>query len=219
MSIQFSYHSDLFDRFRNIHESDVYGVIRFYENHESDLDFMPFEERFIMRCYYSNALFAADESRKHLEHAQEILEDSIIGGIQYVDGHDVYLHTLQQKVESHIRLKEWSEAIKISKQLLSIAPQSRKKSISQMKRALLLQRPLWVRKAFGWGMLAMMAWTGFEVLQVLVLEPFYPIMSMVVETVQFAVLPFAALIGAVAVFGHYFFVERELWRVKKPEFV
>jgi hypothetical protein len=214
MSIQFSYPSDLFDRFRNIHESDVYGVIRFYENHIDELYFIPFEERFIMLCYYSNALFAAEEHQKYLETAKKILEASIIERIQYVDGHDIYVHTLYQKAESHIRLRELNEAAKISRQLLTIAPTGKKKWFAQLRKALLLQRPLWVRKAFGLGMFATISWITTTFLSILVLEPFYPGINSLAIILQFTMLPMALFMCLAALAGHYLFVEYALLHKK-----
>ena len=215
MSAQFPYPLELFDRFRNIHESDVYGVIRFYENHKEELNLMPFEERFIMLCYYSNALFAAEEYQQHLEYAQEVLEASIVGGVQYVDGFDVYLHTLSQKIDSHIHLKELDNAIKTCNQVLAISNNNSKKTLAQMKRALLLKRPIWVQKAFALAIFAMIIWTGAELLRMLVFEHFYPLVNTFVLFLQFTALPFAILIGLTAIFGHYFFVIIELQKAKQ----
>ena len=212
MSIQFSYPSDLFDRFRNIHESDVYGVIRFYENHLDELYFMPFEERFIMLCYYSNALFAAEAYQKHFETAKELLEASIIEGIQYVDGHDVFVHTLYQKAESHIHLRELEEAAKISRQLLAIDPTQKKKWLAQLKKSLLLQRPAWVQKAFAWAMLTTILWIGTSFLNILIFEPFYPFINRLATTLQVTALPLALLMSLAAMLGHYLFV---VYKIKK----
>lgn len=209
MGIGFTYQSELFKNFRDIHNNDVYALIRFFERHEQEMNILNVEERFIVLCYYTNALFAAENYRKHLEYAKLLLERSIIEDIQFVDGFDVYLHTLQQKTCSHLALKEFDEAVNIAKQLLRLAPKDKKAKLL-LRKVLLSRRPTWVLKAFAIAVAAGGLWTGIEILRLMVFEPFYPAVDQGLAILQIAAL-LAALGSLVLAFAsQYFYVGREI---------
>lgn len=172
MYTHFTLPSDLFDRFQMIHEESNYEIIRFYEQHEDLINFMGVEEYFIILCYYNNALFATEDFEKHKICVEEVLKTSIIENIRYVDGVDVYLHALEQKIQTHLELNEVKEAIHVAKELLALAPKNKKyKKI--LRKALMSKRPLWVRQIFGAAVWFAIAWTVLEIVQLMFLEAFF----------------------------------------------
>lgn len=172
MHTNFTLPSDLFDRFQMIHEESSYEIIRFYEQHEDLINFMGVEEYFIILCYYNNALFATEDFEKHKVCVEEVLKTSIIENIPYVDGVDVYLHALEQKVQTHLKLGEQDEAIKVAKQLLALAPKN-KRYKKLLRKALMSKRPVWVLQAFGAALWFAIAWTALEIVQLMFLEAFF----------------------------------------------
>jgi tetratricopeptide (TPR) repeat protein len=173
MSVNYKLPSDLFEHFQMLHADSSYEIIRFYETHEPSIQFIDVEQQFIMLCYYSNSLFATGQFSKYLEAAERLLETSIIEDIRYVDGVDVYLHNLNQKVCAHLELQELDEAIRVAKQLLAIAPQN-KNYKKLLRKALMRKRPQWVLKVFGAALWAGLLWTALEIVQLMVLEAFFP---------------------------------------------
>jgi len=144
MSIKYSEQSRIFRDFRSIPYSDYYYLIRFYEQYDQDIDFLPFDEGLIMSYYYANALFETYEYDTHIEIATYILEQSIMHNVRYIDGEDVYMTMLYKKTFAHLKLGEVDKAKKLATQLVRLEHKN------PLYKALLVQcflevRPHWIR--------------------------------------------------------------------------
>jgi len=209
MDIPFVYNPTLFEEFLDIGNNDIYTLIRFYERHEKDLWQINSEERFIVLCYYCNALYISASPEKHLAYADRVLEGSILESIQYVDGKDVFVYTLYQKIHSHIKLRQYEEAIRLAKQLLHIAPKQ-KRHVILLRKTLLIRRPIWVQKGFALALLGIIIWTGMQVTRIMLLEAFFPILDQLSFFIQNIALWAGCLALIIAITGHYIFVSKTM---------
>lgn len=144
MSIKYSEQSRIFRDFRSIPYSDFYYLIRFYEQNTEDIHYLPLNEGLIMAYYYANALFETQEYQLYLPIANDILEQSIIHNIRYIDGEDVYMTVLYQKTSAHLRLGETDTALRLATQLLRLEPQ-RFEYHALVRQCFLVTRPHWLR--------------------------------------------------------------------------
>lgn len=144
MSTKFSEQSRIFRDFRSIPYSDYYYLIRFYEQNTEDIHYLPLNEGLIMTYYYANALFETQEHALFIPVANDILEQSIIHNIRYIDGEDVYMMVLYKKACAHLRLEENDTALNLSTQLLRLDPQ-RFEYQALVRQCFLVTRPNWLR--------------------------------------------------------------------------
>ncbi len=144
MSIKYSEQSRIFRDFRSIPYSDYYYLIRFYEQNNKDIDFLPLDEGMIMSYYYANALFETQEYKLHIQVANELLEQSIVHNIRYIDGEDVYLTVLYKKTSAHLKLGQVEMAERLATQLLRLEPQQFHYQ-ALLRQCFLLRRPNWLR--------------------------------------------------------------------------
>lgn len=144
MSIKYSEPSRIFRDFRSIPYSDYYYLIRFYEQYDQDIDYLPFNEGLIMSYYYANALFETQEYDTHIETANYILEQSIIHNVRYIDGEDVYMTMLYKKTYAHLKLGDIEMAKKLAIQLVRL---DHHHFLYQaiLRQCFLETRPAWVR--------------------------------------------------------------------------
>lgn len=144
MGIKYSEQSRIFRDFRSIPYSDYYYLIRFYEQYNQDIHYLPLDESMIMDYYYANALFETQEYDTHVLVANRILEQSIIHNIRYIDGEDIYLSTLARKAYAHLKLGEQGTAVKLATQLLCLAPDN-KRYARLLRLCFIQERPVWMR--------------------------------------------------------------------------
>ncbi|MGH1334873.1 MAG: hypothetical protein ACRBFS_02020 [Aureispira sp.] len=144
MSIKYSEQSRIFRDFRSIPYSDYYYLIRFYEQNNKDIDFLPLDEGMIMSYYYANALFETQEYELYLQIANELLEQSIIHNIRYIDGEDVYMTVLYKKASAHLKLDQIETAQRLSTQLLRLEPEQFHYQ-ALLRQCFLVRRPYWLR--------------------------------------------------------------------------
>lgn len=144
MSIKYSEQSRIFRDFRSIPYSDYYYLIRFYEQNNKDIGFLPLEEGMIMSYYYANALFETQEYELHIQVANDLLEQSIIHNIRYIDGEDVYMTVLYKKANAHLQLEQLDIAQRLATQLLRLEPQQFHYQ-ALLRQCFLVRRPYWLR--------------------------------------------------------------------------
>lgn len=144
MSIKYSEQSRIFRDFRSIPYSDYYYLIRFYEQNNKDISFLPLEEGMIMSYYYANALFETQEYELHIQIANDLLEQSIIHNVCYIDGEDVYMTVLYKKAHAHLKLEQLDTAQRLATQLLRLEPQQFHYQ-ALLRQCFLVRRPYWLR--------------------------------------------------------------------------
>ncbi len=207
----------LYRQFFDIATQDIHAQIRFYESHERELSLLSVEQRFTLLCYYANALFAAEDYQRYLYYAPQVLETSIVEDIQYIDGCDVYLHTLHLKSLAHLRLKSFADAAQTASQLLAIEPQN-KQYRRLFRQILLLQLPLFVRQAFAFALSSIILWTLFEIFRTLSFEPVYQKIDTQVQSMQRGLLLIALISTIIGLIGHYRAVRHNMNKASKKAY-
>lgn len=97
-----------------------------------------------MSYYYANALFETQEYELHVQVANDLLEQSIIHNIRYIDGEDVYMTVLYKKTSAHLQLGQIEIAERLSTQLLRLEPQQFHYQ-ALLRQCFLVRRPNWLR--------------------------------------------------------------------------
>lgn len=200
MSTKFSEQSRIFRDFRSIPYSDYYYLIRFYEQNTEDIHYLPLDEGLIMMYYYANALFETQEHALFIPIANEILEQSIIHNIRYIDGEDVYMMVLYKKACAHLRLEENNTALNISTQLLRLDPQ-RFEYQALVRQCFLITRPYWLRPTLTISAIATLM--GAFTTVILFSFPQHLVLPDRAMMVPFSIFLMATLGLLITAFGYY----------------
>lgn len=214
MSIKFTNQSSsqLFQDFRSIHPANYRKLVRFYEKNEQDLTTLSDQEHFIILCYYTNALFSLRDYEAHLVQSQKVLERSIYYNISEVDSVDIYTFTLHQKAVSHFQTNDTATSRTILEQLIRIdAPHN--VYLNLLKRCLLAERPLWVRKTLGLSLCLFIITAVYTLFQSFLIEPFYPEHAFTGLIVQLSILSTGIMTAATVILGHYYRTNRYIQKI------
>ncbi len=119
---QSTFQSKVFRDFKTLDKRNYHAVVRFYEQHQQEIPALDFDESFVLKLHYCNALFEIGQYERQLSMANFIIECSILNNIQYYQGEDIYLKTLFQKAKSLYLLGRFSDAEYILKELIKLSP-------------------------------------------------------------------------------------------------
>ena len=202
--------TQLFQQFRLIPLSQHFALIRFFRQHEPEIEQLAAAEHLTMLAYFVDALHQeGGQELMLIAHAEELLQLSILHNLQFVDGEDIYLRSLYQKTVAHLRLNEIEKATKIAKQLLHLAPHSRQYKFL-LQDCLLLNRPNWVKNCFALGVFALAAAVAFSVTNILFVESFYYSWLETSQVFEFSAYSASAFCLIAGLFGHYYFVQMQV---------
>lgn len=121
---QSTYHSKLYRDFKEIEHTDYRGVVRFYEEHESQIRQLEEDEHFDLLVAYVNSLFEMGAYQKHLLMADVVIELTVERNIQVYQGSDLFCTTLFKKAASLYNLLEFNKAEYILRELVRIDPRN-----------------------------------------------------------------------------------------------
>lgn len=153
-----------------------------------------------MMYYYANALFETQEHALFIPIANEILEQSIIHNIRYIDGEDVYMMVLYKKACAHLRLEENNTALNISTQLLRLDPQ-RFEYQALVRQCFLITRPYWLRPTLTISAIATLM--GAFTTVILFSFPQHLVLPDRAMMVPFSIFLMATLGLLITAFGYY----------------
>jgi hypothetical protein len=205
-----SQHSPLFRQFRTLPLNQHFAIIRFLMSYESDIEELAVEEQIIIWSYYVQALHEEGGLEpKLIPTAKMLLEYSIIYNIQFVDGVDIYLRTLQQLAIAYLRTEQYEEATRIATQLCQLAPKQKLNS-QLLQNCLQMQRPSWVQGFWAWGLLAILVGVLTSILNILLVETFYTNFYPTMLIVENAAYIIGILLFVVGSLGHYYYVNRQM---------
>ena len=202
-----TYQSAVFQDFERLGKTNYHEIIRFCERNRNAMEALNFQEYFIMELAYCNALFQMGNYEKHLEIANKVIELSIFNNVHLFQGEDIYQKTLFQKAQAHKILNHLPEAIHITKELLKMNVNS-KEYQSFLKFCYIKNNTPFLENLRGYGVLTCFVAASFLVLNILIIEPFYPQKVALFHTLSIIGLIFGAvlLIGGLTV--HH-------WQAKK----
>jgi tetratricopeptide (TPR) repeat protein len=168
-----TYQSAVFQDFESLGKTNYHEIIRFCERNHDAMEALNFQEYFIMELAYCNALFQMENYSKHLEIANKVIELSIFNNVHLFQGEDIYQKTLFQKAQAHKILNHLPEAIHITKELLKMNVNS-KEYQSFLKFCYIKNNTPFLENLRGYGVLMCFIAASFLVLNILIIEPFYP---------------------------------------------
>ena len=162
----------LYRNFKAIASQDLYGTVRYYEQFEEAIRSLDFEAYFDCTTIYTEALFATAQYGKHIVMCHHVLELVMLYNVDRWGGEDYYQKTLFDKAVSHFRLHEYPAAIHTLRELLKIYPQE-PRFVKLLTQCLLQQRPVWLRRARAWFIVAVLLSALVIALEIFVV-PFFP---------------------------------------------
>ncbi|MFK7949383.1 MAG: hypothetical protein AB8G11_17460 [Saprospiraceae bacterium] len=168
-----TYQSPVFTDFETLGRRNYHEIVRFCEQNRSVMEQLNFDEFFIMELAYCNALFQMDMFDKLIKTANHVIELSILNNIQFYEGEDIYHRTLFQKAQAHKLLNQLPEAIHITKELIKMKPIS-KEYQQFLKMCHTKSETPFLQNLRGYGVLICLISAGLLILNILIIEPFFP---------------------------------------------
>ena len=207
--------SELLQHFRQIPPNQHFAIIRFFEQNGQEIEALPTEEYIILLSYYVDALFEEGGfDEQVLRATQELLELSILYGVQYVDGEDVYLQGLYYRAGALLRLGRLEEAQNIAAQLWRLSGQAQEYG-DLLNHCLSRQRPAWVHHTAAASMAALMVALVVSFVEILLPEAWHAQWSgalTVVAQLFFALSVASLLLGALV---RYYYVGYQMRRLSE----
>jgi len=141
-----TYSSALFLSFKEIEGESYRSILRFVEDHSSDISLLPVREYFELQYAYVAALFETGGYRRVVELTQRLLEMSIAHDIRDVEGEDAFRALLFRRASSLFHLMRYKECLHVCDQLIRIQPDFAAASLLYEKA--MYQRPnRWISSA------------------------------------------------------------------------
>jgi hypothetical protein len=168
-----TYQSEVFQDFERLGKRNYHEIIRFCERNRDAMEALNFEEFFIMKLAYCEALFAMENYEKHISVANNVIELSIFNNVHLFQGEDIYQKTLFQKAQAHKALNHVSDAIHITKELLKMNVNCKEYQVF-LKFCYTKDGTLFLENLRGYGVLMFFIAAGLFVLNILIVEPFHP---------------------------------------------
>lgn len=168
-----TYQSPVFTDFETLGRRNYHEIVRFCEKHHEVMEQLNFDEFFIMKLAYCNALFQMEMFEKHIKTATQVIELSIINNIQFYEGEDIYHRTLFQKAKAHKFLNQLPEAIHITKELIKMNIVT-KEYQQFLKLCFTKNSTPFLQRLRGYGVLICFIAASIFVLNILIVEPFFP---------------------------------------------
>lgn len=117
-----SFHSKIYNDFKEIDVHAYKMIVEFYSSHEDDIQRLQFHEYFELQVVYIDALFEVAAYDNLLGICDETIEMVIQNNIQYHQGEDIYRKLLLRKAAAHYNLLEYHKAEFILNELIKINP-------------------------------------------------------------------------------------------------
>lgn len=204
----------IYRNFKAIEATDFYEIVRFYERHEPEIHALE-EDRFLeCTLAYTNALFETGQYAKHLVMCDFLLEQIIRLNYDTWDGVDLFTKILFDKGVSLIYRHEYSQAAHVCRELLKIEPKNQH-CARLLKKALLRQKPYWLRRARAFSVLLILLSAFTAGVHVLVLMPFFPEFIKLGQYSQYALLGAGLALLFLGEAAHYFSCQFQVYHFKK----
>lgn len=197
-----TYHSALYRDFVSLKDRRPGSIIRFFEQHESAIRQLDFEEYFEMLTAYCDALFDAGAYAEYRLVADEVVAGVIEANIGIYDGKDLFYHTLFRKAASCYHVQHFAEAEHILRELIKISP-SDKLARRFLHRCLFHQYPPWIQKARALAIFLILWSVLVTVAELLWIRAFHPQWIGLFQNVRYG-LVLAALGVLLLAFGYHY---------------
>lgn len=169
---QSTYYSRLFREFKKLEENAYREVVHFFEQNESAIRQLDFEEFFELFTAYVIALFEIGEYRQHLLLVDGIIETAIQHNIHDLRGEELFTSMLFRKSAALYQLRQFDEAEHILRELLKMDPRSTQAG-SLLKKCWRDHHPQGRSRARASGILLLLLATFVTAIELLLVRPFY----------------------------------------------
>lgn len=206
---QSTYHSKVYRDFKEIEPTAYRQIIHFYEEKETEIRRLEFDEYFDLLIAYVDALFEIGAYQKHLLMVDVIIENSIRHNIQFRNGTDIYQRTLFKKAASLYNVLKYQEADYILRELIRMDPYD-SDSILFLKKCLRSKKPELVNNARAISIFLFLLTAFVICIEVLFVRPFYHMHTELVESSRISIF----ILGCAILMGgdllHRWSVEKEV---------
>ncbi len=188
-----TYQSKIYRSFKEIESNDFRTVIRFYEERIISINNLEFEEYFDLLFCYTNAIFEVGAYNKYISLAKKVIEQSIDKNIQFFQGKDVLCHCLFRKAAAHYNLSQLPQAAHLLQELIKIDP-NHEDAIKLLKRIYYKSNTKTIKRLKATAIFFFLISTVIIVLEVLVVQNFFPLHQVTFQTIHFTFLVLGVLI-------------------------
>jgi len=119
---QSTYHSKLYQVFKEIETTDYRTLVRFYEERSKAISRLDEDEYFELLFIYMSALFELGAYAKYLKKVDGVIEIAILNNVEFFQGKDLFCELLFQKAAAHFQMMEYAPAEHAARELLKITP-------------------------------------------------------------------------------------------------
>jgi tetratricopeptide (TPR) repeat protein len=188
-----TYQSKIYRSFKEIESNDFRTVIRFYEERAISISNLEFEEYFELLFCYTNATFEVGAYNKYIRLAKQVIEQSIDKNIQFFQGKDILCHCLFRKAAAHYNLNQLPQAAHLLQELIKIDP-SHEDAIKLLKRIYYKSNIKILKFLKAAAIFSFLISTVIIVLEVLVVQNFFPLHQVTFQTIHLTFLVLGVLI-------------------------
>lgn len=203
------YQSKVFRDFKMLDKRNYHSIVRFCEEHRKAIEALNFDEYFILELNFVNALFETESYKKHIQVANNVIEQSILHNVQYWQGEDIYLKTLHQKALAHYHLQEFRPTLHIVKELIKLKPND-KEYRRLFKRCVALDGAVFLKKIRAIGVLLFLLAASLFIINILVIESFYSSKSDLFSLLSITIIGFGAILLGSSVSIHRYKTYRQV---------
>jgi hypothetical protein len=192
-----TYHSKVYRDFRAIDGSEWRSIVRFYEEHETEIRSLDFPEYFEMLLAYATALFEIGAYEKYLLMVDVVIEASILNNIKFFKGEDVLQRLLFKKAASYFHTHELGKAEYILRELLRMDPYDESSALF-LKKCLRKTQPAFLKNARAVSIFLFLMSALLICIEVIVVRNFYHVYTDLVEVSRNTIFlsGFVVLVGS-----------------------
>jgi tetratricopeptide (TPR) repeat protein len=206
------HHSPLFRTFHGLDPQSYQEIIRFFEEHETEIQTLDFDEYFELLTTYVNALFEVGAYAEHLLMVDTVIEISIQNNLVEYRGEDIFQRSLFKKAASLYHRHRYPEAEHVLLELLKMRPQD-PAALHFLHKCLCTNYPQVRSNARATAVFLIFSCVFLIGIEVLLIRPFYGMYTSVFEWSRNSI--FILALGAIA-FGelyHRWLARRAVRRV------
>ncbi len=209
-----AHHSKLFRTFHGLDPQSYQEVIRFFEDHEAEIQDLDFDEYFEMLTTYVNALFEAGAYAEHLLMVDTVIEISIRNNLIEYRGEDIFQRSLFKKAASLYHSRRYAEAEHVLLELLKMRPND-PAAMLFLRKCLRTHYPQIRSNARATAVFLIFSCVFLIAIEVLLIRPFYGMYTSVFEWSRNSIFALALVAIAFGELYHRWLAGREVRRVMR----
>ncbi len=183
MSETTTYTSQLYRTFKEIDADSYRTILRFVEDHSSDIPHLELREYFDLKYAYVAALYETEGFAEVVTLSDELLALVISEDLRWVGHEDAYRALLFRRAGSLYHLMRYEECVFVCDQLLRLYPHFNQAAMLLEKA--LYQRPnAWVSRGRALSIVLFLAAACIIAVEVLVVRNFFAVHADAIEVVR-----------------------------------